>query len=215
MTKTLHLAPEDAVLYRQWARWMLGLEPATSPMAFADELYRRHGGEIRRVARALADIILPLAWGSTSRELYRGLRLEEPGLHRRLLPPHRAYGNLPALSFSGDPDVACYFADPAEHGMPALPIPNAVTGKPGLPDHGYIAIATIQVEDVLFHWRFAIGVPDLFDANGAELDTILAQREVTIQSTAVRTPRLQALEHFGPAYLTVRYPRAAPRNEEP
>jgi hypothetical protein len=196
----------DAALYRQWARFMLGLEPSASAMGAADRLFERHGDAIQRVARALSTALLPVAWTTPTRTLYRGLRLEDPTLAGRELPRHPAYARLPAFSFTEDPNVACYFADPGALGMPVLPLPNFVTGKVGLPDHGYIGVATVSRDDVLFHWRYAAAVPDLVVAPHDDVDSVLGQQEVTIRNHSGLSLQLEAFETFGAEYVATRYP---------
>jgi hypothetical protein len=195
----------DASVYRRWIRWMLGLDPAPSAMGFADALYRQHHQAIDRVARELARALVPHIWNAQERTVYRGLRLEDSSLHGQPLPAHARYDALPALSFSEELDVACHFADPGHQGFPALPIPNPVTGKLGLPPHGYVAVATAQVDDVLFHWRYALAIPRLFLREDDDVRSVVAQREVTLRHRASLQQELHGLEHIGGEYLTARY----------
>ena len=197
--------PLDAAVYRRWLRWMLALDPAPAATRYADALFRDHGPTIERVARELARALLPRIWTAPERELYRGLRLEHPDLHGRPLPPHPAYDTLPALSFSEELAVACCFCDPGPRGFPTLPITNTVTGKPGLPPHGYVATAVVHTDDVLFHWRYALTLPALFTNPGEDLSTLLEQREVTVRTRPERTQQLHALEHLGRGYLAAQY----------
>ncbi len=186
-------------------RWMLGLDPAPSAMGFADALYRQHHDAIDRIARELARTLVPRIWSGSERTLYRGLRLEDPALHGKVLPAHANYDTLPALSFSEELDVACHFADPGGRGFPVLPLPNPVTGKLGLPPHGYVAVATAHVDDVLFHWRFALAIPRLFMSDHDDVSSVLSQREVTLRRRSTLHQELHGLEHIGAGYLATRY----------
>jgi hypothetical protein len=202
---TLFLDHLDAAVYRRWARWMLALDPAPCSTRYADALFRDHHEAIGRVATTLADALLPRIWSAPDRLLYRGLRLEDPALHGRPLPPHRLHDTLPALSFTEDLSIACYFADPGPRGMPALAIPNTATGKLGLPPHGYIAMATVRRADVLFHWRYASACPGVFASPDDDLSTVFEQREVTVRNRPDLAPELQDLEQLGYAYLAAQY----------
>ncbi len=202
---TLLLDPLDAAVYRRWLRWMLALDPAAASTRYADALFRNHTAAIERVAREVARLLLPQIWGAPERRLYRGLRLDEPDLHGRTLPPHPSYDALPALSFTEELAVACYFCDPGPRGFPTLPIRNTVTGKLGLPPHGYVATAVVEADDVLFHWRYALAIPDLFLDPDDDVSTILEQREVTVRHRAKIAQHLHALEDLGRGYLAARY----------
>jgi len=195
----------DATVYRRWIRWMLGLDPAPSATGYADALYRQHQEAVDRIARELARALIPRIWNGHERQLYRGLRLEDPTLHAKPLPAHATYDTLPALSFTEELDVACHFADPGPRGFPTLPLPNPVTGKLGLPPHGYVAIATAHVDDVLFHWRYAVAIPRLFASDHDDLSSVLSQREVTLRRRATLHQQLHGLEHIGGEYLTAQY----------
>lgn len=204
---TLHLDPRAATLYARWARWMLGFDPAPegATMRYADSLFRACSAPILQVARQLADLLLPLAWHMPERQLYRGVRLQAERLPTSQLPAHPAYDTLPALSFSENLDVACYFADPGPLGMPTVPILNAVTGLPGLPPHGHIVSGTFGAGDVLFHWQYPLRVPDLFGALDEGLETILEQREVTIRNRPGLVLHVAPLADAGASYLASRY----------
>jgi hypothetical protein len=214
---TLLLHPLDALIYRTWLRLMLGVTPSPHAMRDADRLYRQQPAAILRVSTALAEALLTRIWNETSRTLYRGLRLENPALDGQPLPPHPAYSALPTLSFSENPDVAAHFADDGPMGMPVLPILNTVTGRPGLPEHGYIGTAVISSADVLFHWRYARAVPDLLAANADELETIDWQQEVVIRNHPGVTVTLQAFARAAAGYIAARYPggRSRPAASQP
>jgi hypothetical protein len=193
---------------------MLGVTPSPHAMRGADRLYRQQPGAILRVSAALAEALLTGIWSEPSRTLYRGLRLADPTLDGRVLPPHADYSALPTLSFSEDADVAAYFADAGPMGMPAFPILNTVTGRPGLPEHGYIGTAVVLSSDVLFHWRYARAVPDLVGAQGDDLETIDWQQEVVIRNRPDVTVALQAFARVATNYIAARYPGGRCRSPE-
>ena len=172
---------------------MLGITDEPDGDARRRPSLSRHDGRHPARRGNLSNSLLSDIWTSPSETLYRGLRLEDPGLDGRPLPRHPAYGNLPTLSFSESADVAAYFADSGPLGMPALPIRNTVTGRLGLPDYGYIGTAQIPAGDVLFHWRYALVIPELVGASQYDIETVLSQREVTVKPPRPphRAPGLQ------------------------
>lgn len=213
MNKSLfQLDRRDGAIYRQWARWMLGLDygygPLPSSMTAADSLYRQEGPAIRRAASAFAASILPRVWGpnTTTRTLYRGLRLEDPDLHGKPLPPDPRYARLAAFSFTEDRSIACNFADPGAEGVLALPILNPATGQRGLPPHGYIGTATIDASDVLLHWRYVMGVRGFFTTEADELRLIATQQEVTVRAHPGVSLQLEAFHLAAGDYIAARYP---------
>jgi hypothetical protein len=206
---TLTLDGKDALIYRGWVQFMLGMVPSTCAMHEADQLYKAHSAAIGRVARAFAAAVLPSIWRSGAPVLYRGLRLADPDLHQHLLPPHPDYDALPALSFSEDRDVAAYFADSGPLGLPAPDIMELPSGRirPALPPHGYIATATADADDLLFHWKYAVRFPWL--VHGAEpddLQVLFQQREVTVRNDPPRRLRLEAFTVAAAGYIADRYP---------
>jgi hypothetical protein len=204
---TLTLDGKDALTYRLWFQLMLGLVPRVCAMQEADRLYRREAATISRVAAMFARVVLPRIWPHGPPTLHRGLRLEDPGLAGRPLPPHPAYKDLPAISFSEDPHVAAYFADPGPLGLPALSIPNSVTGRLGLPDHGYIGTATVGADDVLFHWRYAVKFPWLLAGVGPDyVEGFLGQREVVVRNRPDLVIQLEAFAVAAADYIAERYP---------
>lgn len=204
---TLTLNPLDLLSYRRWIRLMLGLTWSPCAMREADALYRQNAAAILRIARLISSAVLPHVWPAPSRTLYRGLRLEDPHLDGRPLPPHPAYDGLPTLSFSESADVAAYFADSGPLGMPVIPIPNTVTGLPGLPDNGYVGTAVIGAEDVLFHWRYADALPWLFiGVRPEDMQVLRSQQEVTVRNRPDLSLDLQAFTRAAGHYIALRYP---------
>ncbi len=208
---TFNLQKRDAAIYRQWARWMLGLDygpgDVPSSMTAADAIYRQEEAAIRRTAAAFAEHILPHAWGRgvPTRTLYRGLRLENPQLHGKPLPPDPRYAQLRAFSFTEDRDVACYFADTGAEGMLAMPIPNPVTGKLGLPPHGYLATALVPANDVLLHWRYVLGTGPFIAKDADERRMVRWQQEVTVRADSALTIHLEAFHAAAGDYVARRY----------
>jgi hypothetical protein len=200
MTLTFH--PLDAVIYRTWLRLMLGIQWSTSAMRDADESYRRKPDAILRVASILRDALLPRIWSSPRHTVYRGLRLEDPNLHGCSLPPHPVYSTLPTLSFSERTEVAAYFADSGPLGMPAA----SMTGRPTLPDHGYVGTATIFADDVLFHWRYALAMPWLTCGSPDDLETIVWQRELVVRNHEGLHVQVEAFSAAAREYIASRYP---------
>lgn len=102
--------------------------------------------------------------------------------------------------------------------MPVLPIRNTVTGGIGLPDHGYVGTAMVRAEDVLWHWRYALGIPGLVAAPTDDLDSVVSQREVTVRNHHELAIHLHAFRRFGADYITARYPQGrwmpAPKFED-
>lgn len=199
----------DAKLYQLWLRFMLGM--AWSPCATreADDLFRRHGEAIRRFARTLSAALLPHIWNSTTRTLYRGLRLARADLDGQRLPPNARYDTLPALSFSEDANVAAYFADPGPKGMPSTAVVDLATGAfhPALPPHGYIATAVVGQSEVLFHWRYFLALPWLLSgAPGEDLGMLFSQREVTVLNSPDLELQLQAFHLAAADYIACTYP---------
>ena len=211
MPATFRIARRDAAIYRQWARWMLGLEfgpgDVPSSMTAADALFRQEEAVIRRVAATFAEHVLADAWGPEAcRQVHRGLRLEEPGLHGQPLPHDARYSHLRAVSFSESHDVACFFADTGSEGLFALPIPNPVTGKIGLPPHGYVGTAVVSPDDVLLHWRYVLGTGSFFTENPDDLRMVAHQQEVTVRVQPGLTIELQAFHACAGDYIARRYP---------
>lgn len=210
MNLTLH--KRDASIYRQWARWMLALDygPGDLPssMTAADALYREEETAIRRTAAVLADELLPHAWGVgvRHRTLYRGLRLEDPGLHGKPLPLDPRYAQLRAFSFTENREVACFFADTGAEGMLALPLPNPVTGKLGLPPHGYLATAVVPTTAVLLHWRYVLGTGPFIAKDADERRMVRWQQEVTVRADPALSVQLESFHLAAGDYVASRYP---------
>jgi hypothetical protein len=77
-----------------------------------------------------------------------------------------------------------------------------VTGKLGLPPHGYVAVATADLDDVLFPWRYALAIPRLFMDDHDDASGVLAQHEVTLRRRPTLDQQIHGLERIGSAPST-------------
>lgn len=204
---SISLPGRVVAIYVQWVRWMVGAEEGPwgpgSAMRAADQLYAQESAAVRQAAKELWRAMGPHLWPTGAREVYRGLRLDDPSLDGKLLPWSTSYA-VPTVSFSEDARVACYFADPGKLGMPAA---DPFGGPRTLPPHGYVVTLSANGKDVLFHWRYVLGVAPLFGLADprAEVPDILLQQEVTIRNYQGLVMRCHDFHRFCKDYVTHRY----------
>ena len=135
-------------IYATWVMYVVA-----GGLREADAIMREHGPLVEKVAKDCARRSPP-----TSARLYRGLLLPESAIIK-IKPGHLRLELDPALmsmSWSEDPDVACWFAD--RHSV----ISYFVTRRRPL-DRGYITTATPKpaaiYEKLLFHWSWGLAFP--------------------------------------------------------